>query len=1135
MATEIYTSKDYRQYIDAAQLLLLSSGHVARYPVLCALLTERAAHYFFIGGYSRRYVLYNILAGYKLRSVGGMPGQHAILNFASSLLLHEGGKWGDIKAKLFRSIAQELNYFAANAREKYYQRALIALLLTLQSVILENDNVGGKESIHEAATVLSELQIFQWQGNKHSNPENSIATVESLSVLENWLNCNVYELLARSLPISLKASSSIAISEESHSTGILEISEFPCPEVNMSSLTIMMSLNGTKSLVPWDGPVPSAETTYTDGMGFISPSAKMFAQAEEMKCMSDIERFWMAEFFKDSMDASANMPVKSLGLRWVETESDLLERRNHYIIRNYQSYSSLSAITSTRGGLLGNNIASIIQIPLGEKVVLRVPFTNRLPIPITLSQLMIDIDLADFELLPVSVTLNPREFKYVFVSIRPLNPGKFTISKLKWNLSETLCVRKNLKKAGPLLHKTQKQRMERLRAIDTSLSFHVISPSPLLTMSFEGVSEEVLQGQLLKTTLLLRNDGAATATEIYLKVSQPCFVFTSIEDGMESSQPQLMDAFGQSCTLVKLPSSVTISSGQTYRLSAWLRLVHVGKQVISLLATYHGGNSSDNSGMESRTSFLSVHTTVVPSVQISVNIQDNPSGGLNKTMFLELANNISVAYTPIYDTVYPNESSPSRRNSSVGQYDISKEFEGLGLDYPSDSHESSTMSSNAVEIMEEGSCQIEGIWVLGCATSDVGTATSWKSFYTLPSEKLVIPLSMNVTKKTCRENVFDRIVNATAPRKNFDSSISSKIPSNGRKYQLQGHSSWPMSLGVSNPRDSMDESKNQTSIVLTQILEKFASISYTWQLFRHDIRYAEYQNRLANLETAIPRTITQVRKDRQKELTNADSFADINMFDEIKLDMDDDDIVDSSASVTANDDQSKMENVSHGTEINDTQSLSINESGLDKTFNTTNGYPSSATDLAHLEASGGNVNVIVVWKCQWQGKPRLGMHNLSHVSVLLNHSVSSSVDFSKRKKTILRSSDYLLAGIYHVPKLDMQSKSESKDSRMTNGLVVPVTVQLRSVNQKPLIISVEVVDRKETKDTASKDGNLENKAPQIKSSSDDSNVAVAKSSSRGFQWICKTKYQDIELRPFASTSLSFHALITQPGVFDLKR
>ena len=75
------------------------------------------------------------------------------------------------------------------------------------------------------------------------------------------------------------------------------------------------------------------------------------------------------------------------------------------------------------------------------------------------------------------------------------------------------------------MQRTRQQRASGERGPDTSLSFEVVPAHPLLKMEFEGLSPEVLQGQLLKATLVLRNEGAATAGEVFIKLSQPLFVF----------------------------------------------------------------------------------------------------------------------------------------------------------------------------------------------------------------------------------------------------------------------------------------------------------------------------------------------------------------------------------------------------------------------------------------------------------------------------------------------------------------------------------------------------------------------------------------------------------------------------------
>ena len=134
-----------------------------------------------------------------------------------------------------------------------------------------------------------------------------------------------------------------------------------------------------------------------------------------------------------------------------------------------------------------------------------------------------------------------------------------------------------------------------------------------MQISFEGLSEEVLQGQLLKATFVIRNEGAAPACEIDLKLSQPCFVFYIESDqqagkqligdgsgaapgagslsaaGWGAQQQQdsgLVPLWGQSCTVVRLPAGTIIPPGEQLRLCAWLRIGELGKQRISVLASY---------------------------------------------------------------------------------------------------------------------------------------------------------------------------------------------------------------------------------------------------------------------------------------------------------------------------------------------------------------------------------------------------------------------------------------------------------------------------------------------------------------------------------------------------------------------
>jgi hypothetical protein len=134
------------------------------------------------------------------------------------------------------------------------------------------------------------------------------------------------------------------------------------------------------------------------------------------------------------------------------------------------------------------------------------------------------------------------------------------------------------------------------------MSFEVVDASPLLTLSFQGLSQEVLQGQLLKTSLLLRNDGAAAARNIFIKLSQPSFVFFLRDE--EGKGGQILDFYGKSSTLVYL-EGISILPGNEIKLEAWLRVIKPGLQKVSLLAIYYPPAEARHTD-EPRTSFLSI-------------------------------------------------------------------------------------------------------------------------------------------------------------------------------------------------------------------------------------------------------------------------------------------------------------------------------------------------------------------------------------------------------------------------------------------------------------------------------------------------------------------------------------------------
>eukprot|EP01035_Chromulina_nebulosa_P018359 gene18359-24055_t len=201
LTTEIYNNKDFRLYIESAQFLLQAAGVVSRFPVLCALLTERAAGQYLLAGYSRRFVLHEILAGHKFRSVGGLPGRHAIMNFASAMIVIDTSRWGDMKAKLARAIAQELktrSYSLIRGESisidddetsKLNQKAIISLLQSLSMILSNDSNIGSIENITDASNILDELMNISTNPTLNTSASlstNNLALREPIVIGEGW-------------------------------------------------------------------------------------------------------------------------------------------------------------------------------------------------------------------------------------------------------------------------------------------------------------------------------------------------------------------------------------------------------------------------------------------------------------------------------------------------------------------------------------------------------------------------------------------------------------------------------------------------------------------------------------------------------------------------------------------------------------------------------------------------------------------------------------------------------------------------------------------------------------------------------------------------------------------------------------
>jgi hypothetical protein len=217
-----------------------------------------------------------------------------------------------------------------------------------------------------------------------------------------------------------------------------------------------------------------------------------------------------------------------------------------------------------------------------------------------------------FVVQPIDHLIASEKAEELILQATPQSLGNYHVKSVRWHLGDHLIINQPLNKKGPLLQRSLEQRANAVRGKDSSLDFEVVEAYPLLHLQFEGLSPEVLQGQLLKSTLIISNKGAAPAAEVYIKLSQPSFVFYLQHGAGGDQSGQILEFFGQSSTVVHLQGLI-IQPGQEIRLEAWLRVTKPGLQRISLLLAYQAALSEVSSSVSSssrgpaiRTSFLSV-------------------------------------------------------------------------------------------------------------------------------------------------------------------------------------------------------------------------------------------------------------------------------------------------------------------------------------------------------------------------------------------------------------------------------------------------------------------------------------------------------------------------------------------------
>lgn len=100
------------------------------------------------------------------------------------------------------------------------------------------------------------------------------------------------------------------------------------------------------------------------------------------------------------------------------------------------------------------------------------------------------------------------------------------------------------------LQRTKEQRVNNAIEIDYSLCIQVVSPMPLLEISFPSIGQNLFHGEVKKFKISFKNEGEVALTNLKVKMSHPSFFVFGPTEYLENPFP----TFASSLILIILSS-----------------------------------------------------------------------------------------------------------------------------------------------------------------------------------------------------------------------------------------------------------------------------------------------------------------------------------------------------------------------------------------------------------------------------------------------------------------------------------------------------------------------------------------------------------------------------------------------------
>jgi hypothetical protein len=1067
--------------LDAAQMLLGAAGNVQQMPLLCALLTERAASLYLRAGRLKRFAFQEMLCGQRYASLPGKTTHHAAICYAAALVVYDEGDWTGVKAKVTRYLIDLITAGGTNRRGVHAdgatveqrrldgaQRAFLIMLRALDRALTGTSRMLSAAAYEDASRLVREVsEPGQWGflavTDCTPSPLSDNATTQS-EVHQGgarWSSCSALDLLNGALPLGPSPEL-----EQGYSV----VEGLRLPELETKQLALMRSVNGVDAMRALEDAPGAVEEQMTRALG--------------------IELDWLEG--QRQSTASGGLTVASVLVlveMWAAAEASAIEEKE---------------VRLARGSKGGEGLGQSLQqhcVPLGEAVVVRLRLRNKLPMPLLLqsAQLTFDQPAAFHSPKVIDATIEKGCAHDLLLAAMPTQQGVFCAESARWRVGSALVVKQALVRRGDLQHKTLRQRMAQTRGPPRRMQFTVGAPYPNLSLSLHGLPKHsVAAGELIWGKLTLQNQGGAPAHTIHIKTSQPwCLLFADASsnpvvtgDGRLQTKPNatVLLPIGRSGTVFSLSSSSP--SGDGVATAASRVVIQPGGSItVGVLLRFPA------SGSVRRLGFLASYNTVKADSATPIAFQGQPF----RTSYVPLRVSVKRGQALELQTV--------KSNTQLGAKTLI-----VKMTNP-DSQQQQQQLVNSRSANEQTGAAI------ATAAGGGGGGGALATVVRVESVLSFGPLCRSSCSSSANEHVnadYADSLTICVPV-----SVTEVSASNVSELLLSQQRQQPSGSDIGSGRQ--EEGGTNYPAQLVSCLAGRA-LAATRVLRGVSTRTAALKAEM-DRAGAGPRSIAEVRRANKQNQVNNDPGGSSDISNKQKNNGIDGNNINNGGS---GGDQTRSTTT--------TNLLSQAEADMVFTPGT------DPAGLASLEAGGRAMTVAVLYS--WNdssgnedtgatsphGRRRVGLQWCSHVPFL----------------------EPVLASVTHASKVVLSSDGGGSNS--SNGVVIPITLELRSSRAAPVKVSVRGLDLSVVPSSggggSGSSGSGGWGADGCSSSSSSSNAEELPSPSsssssssssprplnRGLRWIGKTCHREVVLLPDAPpVRLVFKAVASRCGVFDLGR